>query len=86
MVAQAIMLGLIAGIGILDGRIFGQMMFDRPLVTGLLVGWVLGDVKNGIIIGAQLELIWMGIAGIGASTPPDVGDRRDFRNSICDFV
>ena len=38
MVAQAIMLGLIAGIGILDGRIFGQMMFDRPLVTGLLVG------------------------------------------------
>ena len=72
MVAQAIMLGLIAGIGILDGRIFGQMMFDRPLVTGLLVGLVLGDVKNGIIIGAQLELIWMGIAGIGASTPPDV--------------
>ncbi|WP_426085870.1 PTS sugar transporter subunit IIC, partial [Escherichia coli] len=68
MVAQAIMLGLIAGIGILDGRIFGQMMFDRPLVTGLLVGLVLGDVKNGIIIGAQLELIWMGIAGIGAST------------------
>lgn len=72
MVAQALMLGLIAGIGILDGRIFGQMMFDRPLVTGLFVGIVLGDVKQGIIIGAQLELIWMGIAGIGAATPPDV--------------
>lgn len=72
MFVQATMLGLIAGIGILDGRIFGQMMFDRPLVTGLLVGLVLGDVKTGIIIGAQLELIWMGIAGIGASTPPDV--------------
>ena len=57
MVAQAIMLGLIAGIGILDGRIFGQMMFDRPLVTGLLVGLVLGDVKNGIIIGAVLGLL-----------------------------
>lgn len=55
MVAQAIMLGLIAGIGILDGRIFGQMMFDRPLVTGLLVGLVLGDVKNGIIIGRNLN-------------------------------
>ena len=72
MVAQALMLGLIAGIGILDGRIFGQMMFDRPLVTGLFVGIVLGDVTQGIIIGAQLELIWMGIAGIGAATPPDV--------------
>src|SRR5699024_3658570 len=72
MVAQALMLGLLAGIGILDGRGFGQMMFDRPLVTGLVVGLILGDVKQGIIIGAQLELIWMGIAGIGAATPPDI--------------
>ncbi|WP_313467539.1 PTS sugar transporter subunit IIC [Carnobacterium sp.] len=72
MASQALMIGLIAGIGILDGRIFGQLMFERPLVTGLLVGLVLGDLPKGIIIGAQLELIWMGIAGIGAATPPDV--------------
>lgn len=72
MVVQAIMIGLIAGIGILDGRILGQVMLERPLVTGLLVGIVLGDVTNGVIIGAQLELIWMGIGGIGAATPPDV--------------
>lgn len=72
MVAQAIMLGIIAGIGILDSRIFGVLMLERPLVIGLLVGLVLGDVKQGVIIGAQLELIWMGIAGIGAATPPDV--------------
>lgn len=72
MLAQALMLGLLAGIGILDGRIFGQMMFDRPLIMGLFVGLVLGDMTQGIIIGAQLELIWMGIAGIGAATPPDI--------------
>lgn len=72
MVVEAILLGVIAGIGILDSRIFGVLMLERPLVTGFLVGLVLGDVKMGIIIGAQLELIWMGIAGIGASTPPDV--------------
>ncbi|MDR4946048.1 PTS mannose/fructose/sorbose/N-acetylgalactosamine transporter subunit IIC [Neobacillus cucumis] len=72
MVSQAIMLGIVAGIGILDSRIFGALMLERPLVTGLLVGLVLGDVKQGVIIGAQLELIWMGIAGIGAATPPDV--------------
>ncbi|WP_066059961.1 PTS mannose/fructose/sorbose/N-acetylgalactosamine transporter subunit IIC [Robertmurraya korlensis] len=72
MVAQAIMLGIIAGIGILDSRIFGVLMLERPLVIGLLVGLVLGDVQQGVIIGAQLELIWMGIAGIGAATPPDV--------------
>ncbi len=72
MIAQAIMLGLLAGIGILDGRIFGQIMLERPIITGALVGLILGDLKTGIIIGAQLELIWMGIAGIGAATPPDV--------------
>ncbi len=72
MLAQALTLGIVAGIGILDGRLFGQMMFDRPLVLGLFVGLILGDVKEGIIIGAQLELIWMGIAGIGAATPPDI--------------
>lgn len=66
------MLGLISGIGILDGRILGMSMLERPLVTGALVGFVLGDLKTGVIIGAQLELIWMGIAGIGAATPPDV--------------
>lgn len=72
MFVQALMIGLVSGIGILDGRIFGQVMLDRPLVTGTLVGIVLGDVRQGIIIGAQLELIWMGLTGIGASTPPDV--------------
>lgn len=72
MVLQAILLGVIAGIGILDSRIFGVLMLERPLVLGLLVGLVLGDVKQGVIIGAQLELIWMGIASIGAATPPDV--------------
>src|SRR5690625_1055020 len=72
MLTKAILIGLVAGIGILDGRIFGVMMMERPLFTGTLVGLVLGDLQTGVLIGAQLELIWMGIAGIGASTPPDV--------------
>ncbi|WP_198665989.1 PTS sugar transporter subunit IIC, partial [Clostridioides difficile] len=56
MLVQATMLAIIAGVGILDGRIFGQSMLDRPIVTGMLVGLVLGDIKSGIMIGAQLEL------------------------------
>lgn len=72
MFIQALMIGIISGIGILDGRILGQLMLDRPLVLGAIVGLILGDLKSGIIIGAQLELIWMGIAGIGAATPPDI--------------
>lgn len=48
MLIDALMLGIVAGIGILDGRIFGVMMLERPLVTGLLVGLVLGDVRAAL--------------------------------------
>jgi len=67
----ALLIGLIAGIGILDERIFGATLFGRPIVLSVLVGLVLGDPIQGVIIGAQLELVWMGLAGIGGSTPPD---------------
>ena len=67
----AMLIGLIAGIGILDERIFGATLFGRPIVLSVLVGVVLGDPIQGVIIGAQLELVWMGLAGIGGSTPPD---------------
>ena len=33
----------------------------RPLVTGLVVGWILGDVPTGLITGATLELVAMGM-------------------------
>lgn len=69
--ATALIIGLIAGIGILDERIFGVTLFGRPLVLSVLVGLTLGEPTQGIIIGAQLELVWMGLAGIGGATPPD---------------
>ena len=68
---NALLIGLIAGVGILDERILGSSLFGRPIFLSVFVGLVLGDLKQGIIIGAQLELVWMGIAGIGAATPPD---------------
>lgn len=72
MLLEAILIGLVGAIGILDGRIFGQTMIERPLVLGPVVGLILGDLQTGIIVGATLELVWMGIVGIGSATPPDV--------------
>jgi fructoselysine and glucoselysine-specific PTS system IID component len=51
---------------------FGTMLLSRPLVLGPLVGLVLGDLNQGIIIGATLELIFMGNIKVGAAIPPDV--------------
>ncbi|MBK8883164.1 MAG: PTS sugar transporter subunit IIC [Bacteroidales bacterium] len=50
----------------------GAALLSRPLVLGPLVGLVLGDITQGIIIGATLELIFMGNIKVGAAIPPDV--------------
>uniref|UniRef100_UPI0020797339 PTS sugar transporter subunit IIC n=1 Tax=Clostridium sp. ZBS12 TaxID=2949972 RepID=UPI0020797339 len=43
----------IAGIDLYDGLLH----IHRPIVTGLVVGLILGDVKTGLIVGAALELV-----------------------------
>jgi len=50
----------------------GTTLLSRPLVLGPLVGLVLGDLEQGVIIGATLELIFMGNIKVGAAIPPDV--------------
>src|SRR6202049_5194854 len=50
----------------------GTTLLSRPLVLGPLVGLVLGDMEQGLIIGATLELIFMGNIKVGAAIPPDV--------------
>ncbi len=69
---QALLLAILAGFAEWDSRVGGQNMLDRPLVTGPIVGLILGDVQTGIIMGGSLELVWMGIVNIGGATPPDV--------------
>jgi fructoselysine and glucoselysine-specific PTS system IIC component len=68
---QAILLGLIAFFGYMHSYM-GSTMHNRPIIMAPLVGLVLGDLQKGIMIGATLELIWMGAFPIGASNPPDM--------------
>lgn len=73
MILQAMLIGCIAALTALEGDWLGESKFREPLVTGFLVGLVLGDVKQGVIIGGQLQLIWMGATGIGLSAQLDIG-------------
>lgn len=43
----------------------------RPLWICPLVGLVLGDLQTGIILGASLELVFIGAISIGGSVPQD---------------
>lgn len=66
----AVLIGLIGALGVMDFQ-FGSLYINRPIVLGPLVGLVLGDVTQGLIIGANLELFFMGAVSIGAYVPPD---------------
>ncbi|PZL76921.1 PTS sugar transporter [Enterococcus plantarum] len=71
MIVQAILLGVIAFIAQSEYAL-GTALLSRPIVTGLFTGIVLGDIKTGIIMGATLELAFIGSFSVGASIPPDV--------------
>lgn len=67
----ALLLGLVAFVAQSEYAL-GTSLLSRPLVTGLLVGLVMGDVKTGLIMGATLELAFIGSFSVGAAIPPDV--------------
>jgi len=58
-------------VSVLDTYILSWQCLTRPLVVGPIAGLILGDVKTGIILGASLESIFMGISAIGGSIPSD---------------
>lgn len=71
MLVSFILITLIAMFGHSEDFL-GTTLLSRPLVLGPLVGLVLGDLSQGVVIGATLELIFMGNIKVGAAIPPDV--------------
>jgi len=55
----------------LDRTALLQMMLSRPVVAAPLTGLLLGSVETGLVVGALLELLWLGRLPMGASIPPD---------------
>lgn len=55
----------------MDHAAAGQFMVSRPLATGALTGWLLGDPSAGVAVGATLELYSLAALPVGASRLPD---------------
>ena len=68
---QAFLLGMIAFIAQSEFAL-GTSLISRPIVTGLFTGIVMGDIKAGVIMGATLELAFIGSFSVGGAIPPDV--------------
>lgn len=68
---QAILIGIWAGICGIDQFDFTQTL-HRPIISGLVIGLILGDLKTGLIVGGTLELVWMGLVPLAGAQPPNI--------------
>lgn len=55
----------------IDPYILAWQTLNRPIIIAPLTGLILGDLQTGIIMGAALESIFMGISAIGGQIPAD---------------
>ena len=62
----------ILGAGLaLDYAMMGQFMLSQPLVLGGIFGFIFGDVYTGLLVGALVQLLWIGVVPMGAYIPAD---------------
>jgi len=57
----------------LDLATVAQVMVARPLVAGVVAGWIAGDVQTGLVVGVVLELFALEVLPFGAARYPDYG-------------
>lgn len=54
------------------GQLGGWYTMGRPLVSGLIIGIILGDVPTGILMGAAVQTLYIGLVTPGLSMPADL--------------
>lgn len=72
---QAALFGLFACLSSmpgLGGTSFGNYTLGRPLVAGLVVGLILGDVTTGIIVGTAIQVVYIALVTPGGTVSADV--------------
>ena len=68
---EIILVLVLGGLAALDLTEAFQGMWSQPLVSGPLIGWILGDWQDGLLIGMLLQLLWMWYVPLGVAVFPD---------------
>ncbi|ROR22166.1 PTS system mannose-specific IIC component [Mobilisporobacter senegalensis] len=76
-VFQAILIGVLSYLGSLScpwllGLTGGWYTISRPLISGFLIGLVLGDVTTGIIVGVAVQVVFIALVTPGGQMPQDL--------------
>ena len=72
MITEALIAGACGGLLWLDRFQIFQVMVSRPIVSGPLVGWIVGDLNAGLASGLLFELLWLRRPPVGGFISPDV--------------
>ncbi len=68
---QALAVAVFAGFAGID--LFNVLThIHRPIITGPIVGLILGNPEAGLVAGATFELMWMGLVPLAGAQPPNV--------------
>ncbi len=54
------------------GGLTGWYTLGRPLISGMVIGIIMGDVQTGIIMGAAIQMLYIGLVTPGGAMPADV--------------
>lgn len=67
---QVFLVFVVTFIAAIDQFSFLESLY-QPLVTGLVIGLILGDVQTGLIVGGTYQLMTIGNMPIGGAQPPN---------------
>jgi PTS system mannose-specific IIC component len=66
-----ILAGAVGGLLALDRTAVFQIMISRPIVSGPIIGLLLGQPAVGVVMGGLVELIWISRLPLGGYVPPN---------------
>lgn len=73
MIHEMAIVVLIGGLVAVDTTAAFQTMISQPIAAGAIVGFALGDPASGVLVGALLQLVWIGAVPSGGAKFPDAG-------------
>ncbi|WP_102401428.1 PTS mannose/fructose/sorbose/N-acetylgalactosamine transporter subunit IIC [Haloimpatiens massiliensis] len=76
-VIQVLLISVLAYLGSLSvpwffGLTGGWYVLSRPIVSGLLIGAILGDVTTGVLVGVAVQVVYIALVTPGGQMPQDL--------------
>lgn len=71
-IGTLLLLSILSAICSSDITMFGQFMISRPIFSGALFGYILGDLYLGLWLGMIIEMLWINELPMGTAIPVDL--------------